>query len=40
MLYQIGFLQAQLAVTINDDSRVGQRFMAAYKQALNKEAPL
>ena len=40
MLYQIGFLQAQLAMTINNDSRAGQRFMAAYKQAQNKEAPL
>jgi hypothetical protein len=40
MLYQIGFLQTQLAQSMNDDSRVSQRFMAAYKQAVNKEAPL
>jgi len=37
ILYQIGFLQAQLAVNINDDSRAGERFMAAYKQAFKAE---
>lgn len=40
MLYQIGFLQTQLALNMNDDSRASQRFHAAYKQAVNKEAPL
>ena len=40
MLYQIGFLQTQLAQSMNDDSRVSQRFRTAYTQAVNKEAPL
>ena len=37
MLYQIGFLQAQLALNMNDDSRASQRFHTAYKQALKAE---
>jgi len=40
MLYQIGFLQTQLALNMNDDSRASQRFRTAYKRAVNKEAPL
>ena len=40
MLYQIGFLQTQLAMTMRDDSRASQRFYLAYKEAVNKEAPL
>ncbi len=34
MLYQIGFLQAQLAENMLDDSRASQRFNRACRQAL------
>ena len=33
MLYQIGFLQAQLALNMNDDSRASHRFHRAIREA-------
>ena len=33
MLYQIGFLQAQLALNMNDDSRASHRFHQAIREA-------